>query len=79
MVLKPSDYSLPEMGESFNPTSPVDFLTRFLGMAFAVSVVLFAVGVGRSTIVPAMNSLFSGLTGGIISSNNSSGGPWEDA
>jgi len=26
-----------------------------------------------------MNSLFSGLTGGLISSNNSSGGPWEDA
>jgi hypothetical protein len=79
MVLKPSDYSLPEMGESLNPTSPVDFLTRFLGMAFAVSVVLFAVGVGRNTIVPTMNSVFSSLTGGIISSNDSTGGPWEDA
>jgi len=79
MVLKPSDYDLPEMGESLDPTSPIDFLTRFLGMSFAISVVLFAVGVGRSTIVPTMNSVFSSLTGGIISSNNSSGGPWEDA
>jgi len=79
MVLKPSDYSLPEMGESIDPTSPVSFVTRIAGMAFALSVVVFAFGVGRNTLVPLMNNIASSLTGGLISSSGGSGGPWEDA
>jgi len=77
MVLKPSDYSIPEMGENLDPTSPVDFLTRFLGMAFALGVVVFAVGLARNKIAPLMDSAFSSVTGGLVSSSESSGGPWD--
>jgi hypothetical protein len=77
MVLKPSDYSVPEMGEELDPTSPVDFLSRFAGMAFAIGVVVFAVGVARNKVAPIMNSAFSSLTGGLVSSSDSSGGPWD--
>lgn len=77
MVLKPSDYSIPEPGENLDPTSPVDFLSRFAGMAFVVGVLVFALGVGRNKVAPMMNEAFSSLTGGIVSSSDSGGGPWE--
>lgn len=79
MVLKPSDYALPEMGENLDPSSPVNFLSRFAGMAVALGALVFALGVARSTVAPAMDSVFSSLTGGIVSSGGSNGGVWEDA
>jgi hypothetical protein len=77
MVLKPSDYSLPEMGESYDPTDPAGFLSRLGGMVFALAVVAFAFGVARNKVAPLMDQAFSSLTGGLVSSSSDSGGPWD--
>lgn len=77
MVLKPSDYSIPEPGENLDPTDPVGFLSRFAGMAFAIGVVVFAVGVARTKISPLMNEAFGSITGGLVSSDEGSNGPWD--
>jgi len=77
MVLKPSDYSIPEPGENLDPTDPVGFLSRFAGMALALGVVVFALGVARSKVAPLMDEAFSSVTGGLVSSSESSGGPWD--
>jgi len=77
MVLKPSDYSIPEPGENLDPTDPVGFLSRFSGMVLALGVVVFALGVARNKIAPLMDEAFSSVTGGLVSSSESSGGPWD--
>lgn len=77
MVLKPSDYSLPEPGESLNPTSPVDFVSRWAGMVVALSAVAFAVQLARGKGSSILNNLFGSVTGGLVSTGGDDG-PWGD-
>lgn len=77
MVLKPSDYSLPEPGESLDPTSPTDFITRLAGMAFSIGAVVFVYRLASGKVAGTMNDVFGSVSGGVLSSGDS-GGPWGD-
>jgi len=66
------------MGESIDPTSPIDFISRLAGMAVVLSAVVFVLRLSQSRGAPLMDSVFSSLTGGLVSSSSDSGGVWED-
>ena len=76
MVLSPSDYNLPEPGERMDPTSPMDFGSRILGMIVALSVVWYAWQFARNRGASFIDSTLGSLTGGILSSEGDAG-PWE--
>lgn len=61
MVLNPSDYSLPEPGESYDPTSVRDFVPRLAGLVIAFTVVAWAWETANSTGTDLMNRLTSKL------------------
>lgn len=76
MVLKPSDYQIPSPGETMDPTSPVDFLSRLAGLMFVLSAVVFVYRLAKNRGAPLMDRVFGSATGGLLSSSDSSG-PWE--
>lgn len=77
MVLSPSDYSVPEPGETMDPTKPKDFLSRFTGMVVVLSVVAFAWSIAKNRGATWLDETAGNLTGGLVSSSGSSNSAWD--
>jgi len=76
MVLEPSDYEIPSPGESMDPTSPVDFVSRLAGLVVVLSAVVFAYRLAKNRGASLMDRVAGSLTGGLVSSSGDSG-PWD--
>lgn len=74
MVLKPSDYSVPKPGETMDPTSPMDFLTRWGGLVVVFTALVFAWRYAQNRAAPRVDQILGGLTGGAASYSGSTGG-----
>jgi hypothetical protein len=72
-MLKKSDYSLPKMGETIDPTEPTDLASRFAGMTVVLSVVYFAWQLAKNRGAPFIDDTAGSLTGGLLSSSGDDG------
>ena len=78
MVLKPSDYEVPQPGERMNPMDGIPFLSRVAGILVVFSVLAFAWQFAQNRGASLIDRFAGSLTGGLLSSSGESGGgPWE--
>ena len=78
MVLKASDYSLPEPGERMNPMDGVPFISRVTGLVIVMSVLVFAWNLANNRGASLIDNFLGSLTGGLLSSDPDSGdGMWD--
>lgn len=72
MVLSQSDFSIPEPGESIDPTSPKDSGMRIAGMVVVFSIVIFAFRFAQNRGVGFLNGLADN-----VGLSSSGGSAWE--